>query len=243
MGLGALSVAAVAAVALVSASSAQAQVAYNQNLAPPGVYFGTGNPNGAFAVDTVDGIEIGLRSKISGIHPQIVPVANLYVIPIGDFFNFDYSVNPDVGGSQVSLASVTALLTVVNLANGHTFSFNPSLVPDNATNVGAPGGYQNSEKISFAFLGMGYDPNLNDTFNITLSLTGLPGGDVASVTNVVQVGSGLAVPEPATWAMLIVGFAGVGAGLRRARKAQPLARRASSAYCPYTEYRAPRKRR
>lgn len=222
-GLGALSVAAAAAIALVSASSAQAQVAYNQDLAAPGVYFGSGNPNGAFAVDTVDGIEIGLRSKISGIFPQVIPVANLYVIPIGNAFNFDYSINPDVGGSEVSLASVTALLTVTNLANGHTFSYDPfNPVFGNATNPAAPGAIQNSEKISFGFLGMGYDPNLNDTFNITLTLTGLPGGDVASVSNVVQVGSGLALPEPTTWAMLIVGFAGVGASLRRARKAQPL---------------------
>ncbi|WP_372781963.1 PEPxxWA-CTERM sorting domain-containing protein [Phenylobacterium sp.] len=219
IGLGALSAVAAAAAALVMSTSAQAQVVYNADLAAPGVYFGSGNPNGAFAVDTVDGVEIGLRAKISGVAPQVVPVANLYVIPIGDTFNFDYSINPDVGGSQVSLASVTALLTVTNLANGHTFSYDPfNPVFGNATSLSAPGAIQNSEKISFNFLGMGYDPNLNDTFNITLSLTGLPNGDTASVTNIVQVGTGLAVPEPATWAMMIVGFAGIGAGLRRARK-------------------------
>jgi hypothetical protein len=212
-------------VAIAAASSAHASIAFNQDLAAPGVYFGTGNGVSPqqFTVNTAGGVEIALRSKISGIHPQVVPTGNTYLIPLGSFFNFDYSVNPNVGGPQVSFAGVTALITVTNLANGNVGSFNPSLIPDNATSPLAPGGYQNSEKISFGFLGQGYNPNLNDTFNIVFTLTGVPVVGTMSVSNIVQVGSGFAVPEPTTWAMMILGLGGVGATMRRARKRPALA--------------------
>ena len=60
------------------------------------------------------------------------------------------------------------------------------------------GAYQNSEKISFGFLGLGYDPTLNDTYDIALTV-----GDLTDTIDV-QVGSGFtaAVPEPSTWAMM-----------------------------------------
>jgi len=40
---------------------------------------------------------------------------------------------------------------------------------------------------------------------------------------VVQNGAGGAVPEPATWAMLLLGFAGIGVAMRRRRIAKALA--------------------
>jgi len=215
--LGVAGTAAAVAIAF-AASSAQAGVTFNSDLAAPGVYFGAGNGTSPqeFTVDTEGGVEIALRAKISGSQAgQIVPVGNTYFIPLGSTFNFDYSVNPDVGGSQVSLANAVASLTITNLANGHFFTFDPSTVADNAHSALAPGGYQNSEKASFAFLGLGYNPNLNDTFNVTLNLTGVPNVGAMSVSNIVQVGSGLAVPEPSTWAMMILGLGGVGAAMRR----------------------------
>jgi hypothetical protein len=82
-------------------------------------------------------------------------------------------------------------------------------LPDNATTAGAPGGYQNSEKISFGFLNQLYNPNLDDTFDIVMTLSGLPGFEGPIRDEIfVQVGSG--VPEPSTWAMMILGFAGLG---------------------------------
>jgi hypothetical protein len=196
--------------------TATAAVVDNANLAPPGVYFGSGNPNGAFTVNTQDGVEFALRAKISGIFPQITPIGNTYFIPLGDTFGFDYSVNPNFGGaggnSNVLLAGTTALITVLNEGNGHVGTFDPSSsspLLGNAHNAGAPGGYQNSEKISFGFLNQGYNANVNDTFDITFALTGVPGSDVPiHVEEFVQVGSG--VPEPSTWAMMILGFAGIG---------------------------------
>ena len=213
-----LSTTAAVLLALTATSSVSAATKDNQNLAAPGVYFGTGNSNGAFTVNTEDGVEVGLRSKISGIEPQITPTGNTYLIPLGDTFNFDYSVNPNVGGSEVSLAGVTALLTVTDVADGKSFSFDPSSAAfGDATNADAPGGYQNSEKISFGFLDPGYNPNLNDTFHIVLTLDNVPNAGMISVSNNVQVGTG-AVPEPATWAMMLVGFGGLGVAMRSRRK-------------------------
>jgi len=200
---------------MIAADQAEAGLAFNADLASPGVYFGSGNGASPqeFTVNTDNGIEVALRAKISNvgstINPQIVPTNNLYFIPLGSTFNFDYSVNPNIGG-HVDLTGLSQSLTITNLGNGALYSFDPSLF-DNATNGGAPGGYQNSEKISFNFLNAGaispndnlmFNPNQNDTFKIVLDV------GTTSVAEFVQIGSG--VPEPSTWAMMILGFFGVG---------------------------------
>jgi len=215
-----------AVAALGLASGARAAEQFNQDLAAPGVYFGTGNgvlPE-EFTTNTADGVELGLRSKISGIHPQIVPTEDTYFIPLGATFNFDYSFNPDISGSEISLAGVTALITITDQMTGGVATFDPSpaTITDDCTSAvtahctgGPAGGYQNSEKISFGFLFPTYNANVNDTFHITYTVSGLTSGPL-SVDNIVQVGSG--APEPASWALMIVGFVGIGAGLRRSRK-------------------------
>jgi PEP-CTERM motif len=212
----------VAVVAALAPMSAKAVVMDNANLLSPGVYFGGGNaalPQ-QFTSNTDGGIEIALRAHLSpnlgtaGQAPaQLVPIGNTYFVPLGDTFNFDYSVNPFAGQSAVSLAGVTTTLTIHDVVNGGTITFDPSAVPDNAhppAGANDPTAYQNSEKISFGFLFPGYNPNQNDTFDITLNLSNVPGvsGGNLSVEEFVQIGT--AVPEPSTWAMMILGFAGVG---------------------------------
>jgi hypothetical protein len=215
-----------AAFAIGLASAAQADELFNQNLAEPGVYFGGGNGTipQQFTTNTANGVEIALRSKISGSQAgQIVPTGNTYFIPLGSFFNFDYSFNPTIDGSVSRPStpsitpSITALITVLDVGNGHTATFDPSAVPDNALGgpFGAEGGYQNSEKISFGFLDPAYNNNVSDTFHITFTVSGLADGPL-SVTNTVILGAG--APEPASWALMILGFGGVGATLRRSRK-------------------------
>ena len=217
--VGAASAVGVGLMALAAASSAQAGTVYNGTLAGP-VYFGTGNgytPEN-FAVTIEDGIEIGLRSHIRG---QVAPtsVGDLYLLPTGATgFGFDFSYDPT--NAVGDLSHLVASIRIDNLGNGATYTFDPRLIPDNAHN-GA--GYQNSEAGLFfngIFPGsnLGYDVNTNDTFKITYSLSGVPNVGSLSVTNTVQIGTGAAVPEPAAWALMLVGFAGVGAGLRRARK-------------------------
>lgn len=206
--------------ALAAASSAQAGTVYNGTLAGP-VYYGTGNaytPEN-FAVTTEDGIEIGLRSHVRG---QVAPtsVGDLYVLPTGGTgFGFDFSYDPT--NAVGDLSNVVASIRIDNLGSGAFYTFDPRLIPDNA-HSGA--GYQNSEAglyFNGLFPGsnLGYNVNANDTFKITYTLTGVPNVGSLSVTNTVQIGTGAVVPEPAAWALMIVGFAGVGAGLRRVRKA------------------------
>lgn len=201
----------------VFSATANAGIVDNANLVD-GVYFGSGN--GAlpqeFTVNTQNGIEVALRAHLSPnlgtagpVPAQLVPMGNTYFVPLGDTFNFDYSVDPSVTKSQVSLASVTTSLTIKNLLTNASFTFDPSSpIFGDATSSQAPGGYQNSEKVSFGFLDLGYNPNLNDTYSVTMSLTNVPGAGTLSDQIFVEIGSG--VPEPATWAMMILGFAGLG---------------------------------
>src|SRR4249920_3591684 len=51
-------------------------------VAPPGVYFGSGNANSNFTVDKETNIEIGL-SAIERFLGPITPVGNVYTVPTG----------------------------------------------------------------------------------------------------------------------------------------------------------------
>lgn len=219
--------AAVAAAALAFAASAQADgLAFNQSLAVPGVYFGTGNANGGFTVDTENGVEVALRAHRYQ-QPTPAPVGNLYTFATAatnaptNSLSFDWSVNPLLPGHDVvSLANVTAIITITDLLNNHVQFFPADFFGlQNATTAG--GGYQNSERLVFSFVDSLYDATVNNTFLVNLTLSGLsnvPGGTI-SVTERIQQGSGFAaVPEPATWATMILGLGGLGATLRRRRQ-------------------------
>src|SRR5512138_2435468 len=161
--------AAVAAATVAVAAPAHA-VVYNANLFH-GVYYGSGNGNPPqnFAVETVGGVEVGLRAKLTpnlgnagGSPAQLTSVGDTYFVQLGNTFNFDFSYDPyGVGDAGI----LTAVLKVANQATGAVFSVDPRLFSDNYTSPTAPGGYQNSERISFGFLGMGYNPNQDNTFD------------------------------------------------------------------------------
>jgi PEP-CTERM motif len=191
-----------AALALTSfVSSASAVVTLNQNLAS-GWTQGSGTSNGNFTVDTeADGVELGLRASLRFVGP-ITPTGNIYTAPAGNssgkaLWNFEFSVNPG------SLVGTHSLLTITG--PGGVLAFNPQLILDN-TPIGGPL-YQNSENLAFAFLGgpINFNPNLSGIYTFGLKLfsaNDLLLGDVSIQVN--------AVPEPSTWAMLILGFAGIG---------------------------------
>ena len=209
-----------AAALLIGPGVAQAAITYNADLASPGVYFGAGNPNGSFAINTVDGVELGLRAK-EFMGPSPVPVDNVYNIDLGKVISFDWSFNPGAHGSAVSLAALTSLLSITNVGTGGSFSFNPFLVPDNATSLLAPGGSQNSWRLSFGFLngpgGLSYNKNLDATYRIDWTVSG---DAIPSISDRIIINQGAgAVPEPGTWALMILGFGGVGAVLRRRARA------------------------
>jgi len=192
-------------------SSASAVVTLNQNLAS-GWTQGTGTSNGNFAVDTeANGVELGLRASIRGVG-AITPTGNLYIAPVGTnsgkaLWNFEFSVNPG------SLAGTYSLLTITG--PGGTLAFDPKTIGDN-TPVGGPP-YQNSENLTFAFLGgpLNFNPNLSGVYTFDLKLFSADKRELGDVS--IQVN---AVPEPSTWAMLILGFAGIGFMAYR-RKSRP----------------------
>jgi hypothetical protein len=194
-------------------SSASAVVTFDQNLAS-GWFQGTGTSNGHFAVDTeANGVELGLRASLRKVG-AITPTGNLYIAPVGTkegvaLWNFEFSVNPG------SLLGTHSLLTITG--PGGVLAFNPQLIPDNKP-IGGPL-YQNSENLAFAFLGgpINFNPNASGLYTFDLKLFSANDqllGDVSIQVN--------AVPEPSTWAMLILGFAGIGFMAYR-RKLRPAA--------------------
>lgn len=211
--------------------AAQAAVVYDTSLAdPPGFYNGSGNPNEGFTVNTQAGIEVGLGVNYRFVGPVHPTTANVYDVAIGFStvplakWNFEYSVN--LGNSGLTLADISALLTIRNLANLQTISFNPLTIPDNAhydgttTHNGGGAlptdiGFQNSENISFfSFLNpaFGWDPAANGSYLITLSLFDDAGAPLISVDEQIN-----ATPIPAALP-LFAGGAGVIGFFARRRK-------------------------
>ena len=111
-----------------------------------------------------------------------------------------------------------AEISILNVGTAATYSYfdtpaNRSLFGD-ATNGN---GYQNSENLNFSFLAtpLGFNPSTLDSYDITLTVFGADNTQLASVTIDVA-----AVPEASTWAMMILGFLGVGfLGYRRRHQA------------------------
>lgn len=85
----------------------------------------------------------------------------------------------------------------------------------------APGSYTVSVQ---AFSNFAIGPNLSDGFENDGSFNGRTNAwafDILNVSQATQVGG--AVPEPATWAMMLFGFGATGVALRRQRRKNALA--------------------
>lgn len=85
----------------------------------------------------------------------------------------------------------------------------------------APGTYTVSVQ---AFSNFAIGPNLSDGFENDGSFNGRTNAwafDILNVSQATQVGG--AVPEPATWAMMLLGFGAAGVSLRRQRRKAALA--------------------
>lgn len=217
-------ISAVATVTLVmGAGAAQAATLYDANVfEPPGVHYGSGNANGHWTINN-DAAEFGLRAH-ERYQPAQTPVGNIYTIGLGKEASFDFSL---IWASVLPLENFSSLITIKNVGTGGSASFDPEAIPDNSVIDISDELYsfQNSEFLGFGFLNGGagigdidYDKNTNSTYLITWT------GQASSfaprtVEIVLNQGTGFtsAIPEPSTWALMIIGFGGVGAMLRRKR--------------------------
>src|SRR5262249_45269735 len=87
-----------------------------------------------------------------------------------------------------------------------------------AGNLTTDYGFQNSENLGFLFLSLalGFDPNANDTYLVTLSLHNLAGLDLGSVNEVIVAGSG--APVPAALPLFASGLGVLGSVARSGKK-------------------------
>ncbi len=209
----------VGAVALASSGAVGAQtVVYD---ADPQVGFVYGNGNDYLPANAAV-LNSGVRSigEISGrAHVPTQPASStgstgIYTFSLGQNVSFDFSFS----SGSISNASVT----ITNVADGADASFAAALLGTIQSN----GALQGSQQLGFGFLNGGilasqdinFDNMVNSTYRIDLS-----GGGLTN-TFFAQIGTGAvaAVPEPATWAMMLIGFGAIGVSLRRRRRANGL---------------------
>ncbi|HEX5228309.1 MAG TPA: PEP-CTERM sorting domain-containing protein [Bryobacteraceae bacterium] len=233
--------------ALTVVPAALASEVFDSSLAsPPGVYFGSGNVNSGFTVldsTNTDGsvLELGL-SAIQRFVGPITPSTNDYDVstsagPLASW-DFVFSVNTNATGLTNGdvLGDYTYNLSILDENNGHSASFNPTLLPDNAQ-YGAdacPGsgcaynplnsGMQNAENLGFSFLStpLGFDASSTDTYQITLSANPISGTNTDPAVTIQVFPQNVATPEPSTIGLTVALMAGMVFLYRRRRiGAQP----------------------
>ena len=201
---------ALAAVAVCAAGTAQATtLAYNSAPAD-GWFYGSGNdysPANTAVLTTDANDQLYLRlHKTFVVAPA--STGKLYSFALGTTpLSFDWGIDNNQANP------ITALLTLTNMRTGSTFSYDPFFV-GNDNEVGN-GSAQNSFRLNWVPGGF-FDPNISNIYRVRLDVDGLAGG-AQSLTVDARLGTG-AIPEPATWAMMIGGLGFVGGALRHRRR-------------------------
>jgi len=178
------------------------------NLAAPGVYFGSGNPNGEWTINTGDAGELGLRAKVR-FGALLGGSTGTYFAAAGNdpttssyraTWNFEYSVN------STSKPGFTYFLGIDNDPSAAVnLSFiNLSAISGLLAKPPAPfSGFQDSSNIGFASTPGGpFNINTPGAYTFVLEARG-DGAIGNSVSMNVQVG---AVPEPETYALMAAGL-------------------------------------
>ena len=208
----------IAAAALLTASPALAQVTTFNSAPTGGFQYGSGNnysPANA-TVLTNGNNELAVRFHQTG---QVAPasVAGVYTFALGTSpISFDFSIGNVVASTAFDTSGANIFLT--SLLTGQTVSYNPFFVGNDNTTT-ASGDVQNSARLNFGFLfGSNFNANVDNTYRIDLTA----GGN--TVTSFAQIGAGAvaAVPEPTTWAMMLMGFGAMGFALRRRKRVASL---------------------
>ena len=216
------------------APSVQA-LSYNANVTP-GVYYGSGNGNGFWTVDTANGIELGLRGHLryQGVYNSGGDGTYSFNDATGTAskWNYDFSIN---AGSNKTVSDFTFQLWIdSDPGAGQIWKmFDPTLIPDNATPGFPYGGgpssqyAQNSENVAWPSVGIpGYVPDSTTPGSYDFSLRALDentGELLANTFMRVQVNGGTApvngtIPDSGmTLSLLGLSVAGLGALRRKFR--------------------------
>lgn len=218
-----LILAACAAVLAAAALPAQAASTITYNSCPAvGYNYGNGNgysPCNSAVLTTTAGDQLALR-----LHQtyQQAPASNangVYSFALGiPYLSYDW----DVTSSTGSLNGISAMLTLTDLGNGLSTNYFPlAIIGPADDNWYGSGSAQNSNRFNWVL--PSFNGNANDTYEATLQVNGFAGGPQSlSVFGKIGEGAG-AVPEPATWAMMLIGFLAIGFAFRRNARKQCIA--------------------
>jgi hypothetical protein len=211
------SLALAATVAMASPAFAADTVTYNSN---PSVAFNYGSGNDYIPANSAVLTTSNPNSQLAGrahIYQQPASASDnngIYSFALGSNVSIDYSfVNMQTG-----------MVQLINLLTGQTASFNVPFVGDLNNSL-----FQDSQRLNFGFLNgstptnqalfgnLGFNANIDDTYQV--NLVGTNSSGTHTLTYFVKLGAGAgSVPEPATWAMMLLGFGGIGASMRRQRR-------------------------
>lgn len=202
--------------ALTPAAALADTLVYNGTPADTWNNYGSGNDYNPAntAVLTTDALDqLYLRSHVTFQQaPASVGKDYGFTTGAGKQISFDWGIDTS------DWSGVTALITLKKYGGGGSFSYDPLNNPDNRPALN--GSIQNSARLNWFAGPLGFDPNVDGSYNVKLQVFGLAGGS-KSLDIDVNMGAGGTgpIPEPATWALMILGFGAAGATLRRRRVA------------------------
>lgn len=215
-----------AAIAIVASSSAVSAEIYGSLTSPPGVYFGAGNPNGAFNIDREGGLELGLRAKNrSTVGPVLIDGSSgIYSVASGFCpscggagtrakWNYEFSIHTTDGSTLSDYVFMLGIDHDPSAGTNFTYVNPLNYWNDDAfdSNLGA----QNSQNVAFGNTpGGAISPLANGLYDFVLFAYRTTDLENA----VARVDMTVSVPEPGTIAMFGLGMASLLAFRRRKAK-------------------------